>query len=304
MATPGTHLRRVARVNANHTAPPRFGLVLKETAQLRKCPRVQPATGFPSGLLGSGADVVQVLNHNHGASGRRVDDSPTEHMIAVAAEAVNLPGQTAQTPLDRASAFRLKRTLQSEIATVNLLPATGAVELGVGRDGRAVQPHVNADRLPGWGDRNIGKRDNEMEQKPTLAVHQVRTVKPVGLRQYTTGVRVWQKRNGLSAGNGGEADNARVRAESICPGIVSNGHEGSVGTGRLSPLLLSVEGRPDGFCRLHARCNHQLGRQIRKRIPQVSIRGVMQTNAVLFDARPTVCADSIKTRGGLLKRVS
>ena len=65
MATPGAHLRRVAGVNAHHTAPLRFGLVLQETAPLRKRPRVQAAAGFASALLVSGADVVQVLHHNH-----------------------------------------------------------------------------------------------------------------------------------------------------------------------------------------------------------------------------------------------
>ncbi len=63
------------------------------------------ATGFASALPGSGADVVQVLHHDYGANRRRIDDSPTDHMVAVAAEAVDLPGQAAQTPLGRASSF-------------------------------------------------------------------------------------------------------------------------------------------------------------------------------------------------------
>ncbi len=64
MAASGTHLRCVARINANNTIPLRFSLVHQERAQLRKRPGVQATVRLASAFLGLGADVVQVLNHN------------------------------------------------------------------------------------------------------------------------------------------------------------------------------------------------------------------------------------------------
>nr|WP_067929584.1 hypothetical protein [Alicyclobacillus shizuokensis] len=92
---------------------------------------MQTATGFASALFRAGTNVIQVFNHNHGTDRNGIDDTPTDDVVAIAAEAVNLPGQTTQMSLGRASAFRLKRTLQSEISTVNVFPTAFPKELGI-----------------------------------------------------------------------------------------------------------------------------------------------------------------------------
>nr|WP_235789148.1 hypothetical protein [Pyrinomonas methylaliphatogenes] len=112
MAATGTHLRRVAWVNANRLASPGFRLVCQEASESREAPGVQTTTRLSATLFRARADVRQVLHDDHGAGLDGIDDTPTEHMVAVAPEAVDLPGQLAQVPLSRAGAFCRRLTLE------------------------------------------------------------------------------------------------------------------------------------------------------------------------------------------------
>lgn len=145
MSAAGTSLGSTTRVNTHHHAPLGLRLVGQEGPKSGEAPGVQAATRFPATLLDARADVRQVLHNDYSAGLYGINDVPTEHVVAILAEAVDLPGQLAEVPLGRASAFRLKRTLQSEVPAIDFTPASGAKETVVGADGWTVQANIHTE---------------------------------------------------------------------------------------------------------------------------------------------------------------
>jgi|GEM_PF-3723435 len=73
----------------------------------RSCAKdgVEAATGLPAALLHTRPDVRQVLHDDHRAGFHGIHDAAAQNVVAVAPEAVDLPGEAAQMPLGRAGAF-------------------------------------------------------------------------------------------------------------------------------------------------------------------------------------------------------
>jgi hypothetical protein len=112
MAATRTGLGRVTRVYAIDPAPLGLCLVRQERPELGEAPGVQTTTRLSATLFRARADVRQVLHDDHGAGLDGVEDAPAQNVVAVAPEAVDLPGQLAQVPLGRAGAFCRRLTVE------------------------------------------------------------------------------------------------------------------------------------------------------------------------------------------------
>src|SRR5579875_1808765 len=181
-------LRGMAGVDTDHDAPLRLRFVGEKAPELGEAPGMQAATRLPATLLGAAEDANQVLHDDHGAGLDGVDDLPAQNVVAVAPEAVDLPGQLAEMPLGRAGAFALEAATKPEVPALDLLPTAFAHEVVVGADDRARKAHVHSHDLPRRVELHIGDGDDEMQPELTFAVDQVGAVVADGLIQQTLSV--------------------------------------------------------------------------------------------------------------------
>ena len=117
----GTLLRGVPRVYILHLNSKLPRLVIQICLQPRKAPGMD--TPFDSfSRFHSFSNVCQIFEYYYIASKYRIYNSLRNNMITIIAEAVNLSTQGSQMPFCRLGAFRLKRTFQSKISVLDLLP--------------------------------------------------------------------------------------------------------------------------------------------------------------------------------------
>jgi len=297
------HLRRVAGVNANHLAPLGLRLVGQEEPELGEAPGVQATARFPAPLPSARADIHQILHDDHGAGLNEIDDAPTQNMVAVAPEAVDLPGQLAQMPLGRAGAFALKTATQPEVPAFHPFPTPFAKEAVVGADGWARKPHIHSHDRSGWTELDIRKCHDDMEPKPPFAADQVRTVEADGLIEQTFGMGICSEGNLDPTCYRGQSDNALHRLQCVGAGVIADRPQGGAGIGSLATLLLAGKHGLHRFRRFHARRDHQLGGKIRESLPQGAVGGVVQPDAVLLPLRPTIGRDGVEALGVLAERL-
>ena len=302
MAATRTHLRSVAGVNANHLASPGIRLVRQKTPEPGETPGVQAAARFPASLLGAAANAHQILHDDHGAWLDGIDDTPTQHMVAVAPEAVDLPGQLAEVPFGRAGAFALETATEPEVPALDLLPAAFAKESVVGADGGARKAHVYTNHIAGWAKLHIFERKDNMKTEPTLAVDQIGTIERNGLAKQLLRMAVYGEWNLEPTRHGGQPDDMLGWLQRIGTGVIAHRTQSGAGAGRLAALFLKGKGGLQRFCRLHPCCDQQLRRQVWELLPEGVVGGVVQPDAVLLPMRPSVRSDGIETLGVLAQR--
>jgi len=299
MAATGTSLGCVTRVDTQNLHPLGFRLVGEKHPELGEAPGVQAAARFPTPLPGAGADVHQVLHHNYGAGLDGIDDTPTQHMVAVAPEAVDLPGQLAEVPLGRAGAFALEAATEPEVPALDLLPAAFAKESVVGTDSRARKAQVHPNDISRRLELHVGDGDDDMQPEPPFAVDQVGAVEADGLVQNALGVRVNGERHLETPTDRGQAHGALLWLDGIRAGVVADRDKRSARTGGFLPLLSADQSGLHGFRRPHARGNHQLRGEVGEPLAQTVVRGVVQPDAVLLRMHPAVGAHGVEAFGVL-----
>jgi hypothetical protein len=298
----GTSLRGIARVNAHHCAPLSFRLIGQERPEAGEAPGVQAAARFPATLLGAGANMHQILHDDHSTGLDGIDDTPTEHVVAIAAEAVNLPGQLFKRPLGRAGAFRLKRALQSEVPAVDVPPAFAATESMVGADSGTRKPQVHAYSLARRLELHVGKGDDDMQPEPALVPDQVGAVKLNGLFQEMLSMGIGNERNFEPSCYRRQADDTLLRLEGIGTGIVADRNQGGGWTRRLAAFFLEGKG---GFYRLRRpdTCrDDQLRGQAGKPLAESIVGCMVQPDTVLLPVRPAMGGDGVETGRVLAQR--
>jgi hypothetical protein len=289
----------MARVHAFDAASFRFSFVAQKRPQLSEGPGMQTAARLPAPLPSTSTDVHQVLNSNHGTGLHGLDDTPAERVIAISAETVYLPSQFAEMFLGRASAFRLKRTLQSEVPAVDFRPASFTKESVVGTDSGPVQTQVYADNIAGRLELNLGKADDNVEPKSPLAKDQVGAIEADSLFQNTSRMGIGGERNLPPARDRGEAYNGRTALDGIGASIVPNRHQHGCRAGCLTVLLPAGQGGLDSFRCLDPGRNHQLCGETGMLFPQAVVGCMVQANAVLLGMLPAMGRNRIETCGML-----
>lgn len=205
MTTPRTGLRSVPRVYPFNGAATFFGLVLDETTQLGKRPRVQPSSCLPPAGLGRSLDARQILDHDHCAWFDAINDPSTDNVVTIPPKPLNLAAKFLEVSLSRFGAFGLELSFQSKVPSVNALPTPFPVEGSFGCDGRTCDAEVHPDSLAVERNNMVGHSNDDMEEKAFLPIDEVRRVKTNPLGQPLIGTGVATEWHQLPAGDGGNA---------------------------------------------------------------------------------------------------
>lgn len=277
--TTRTHLRGIARVYADNGAALFFGLVFKEATQLREAPGVYTPTGFPASLFGSCSDVHKIFDNDSRSGFYALNDTPTDNVVAVQAEAVHLSTKSLQMLLSRLCAFALELAFQPEVSSINFLPSFFTVEGFIGTNSRAVESKVDTDSLAVRNKLNIRDGQNDMQEEPALAIDEVGGVKSRRSVHPTLGMLIHPKGNNLPTGYGSKANSIREHSVGSC--VVANRYVSACWTGYFLALLLKCKSRLNRFGGLYSRSADQLRRKLRKQFPERIIRFFVQSHAVL-----------------------
>jgi len=299
----GTHLRGVTRIDADYPAPIGLRLVSQEEPEPGEAPGMQAAARFPASLLRARPDVRQILHDDHGAGLNGIDDTPAQNVVAVAPEAVDLPGQFAEVPLGRAGAFALETATQPEVPVFDPLPTPFPKEAVVGADGWARKAHVHSHDRSGGTELDIRKCHYDMEPEPPFAADQVRAVEADSLIQHPLGVGIHGKGNLNPARYCGESDKALSRLQCVGAGVIADRPQGGAGTGSLATLLLAGNHGFQRFRRLHPGRNHQLCWKMGESLSEDAVGGVVQPGTVLLPLRPAISRDGVEAFSVLTKRL-
>ncbi len=299
MATTGTSLGCVTRVDTHNPAPPGFRLVGEEHPELGEAPGMQATAPFPAPLPGAASDVHQVLHHYHGAGLHRFDDAPTQDMVAVAPEAVDLPGQLAEVPLGRAGALALEAATEPEVPALDLLPATFPEEAVVGADGRARKAHVHPNHISRRLELHVGDGEDDMQPEPAPAPDHVGAVEADGLVQNALGVRVKGERHLEPPRHGGEAHIALGGAKRIGAGVVPNRAQTASRLGCLLAAPCAAKGTPQRLTGAFPGGDHKLGRKRWESFTQGAIGGMVEANTIPLLMLPAVGAHGVEAFGVL-----
>ncbi|MEM4217068.1 MAG: hypothetical protein QXZ09_03510 [Candidatus Methanomethylicaceae archaeon] len=303
MAATGTSLGRVTRVDANNHAPLGFRLVGEERPELGEAPGMQATARFPATLLGAASDARQILHDYHGAGLDGLDDAPAQNVVAVAPEAVDLPGQLAEVPLGRAGAFALKTATEPEVPAFDLLPAAFTEEAVVGADGMASKAHVHPYYRSGWTELDIRKCHDDMEPECPSAPDQVRAVEVCGLVHEAASIGIGDEGDLEPTSHRGQAYEALAWPKRVCSRVVADRREHGARAGRLAAFLLAGKGRFQCLRRSHSGRNYQLGRKAGVLLPQGAIGCMVQPNAVLLRMFPAVGRHCIEAGSMLPQRL-
>jgi hypothetical protein len=115
----GASLGSVTRINGNNL-PTRFCcLVAQKSSELGERPGVQAALLCSLARFHSLANIGQILNHYRGARRTAINNAATQKVVAVSVESHPLVAYLTQVAFSGFCSFRLERTNQAEIASVN-----------------------------------------------------------------------------------------------------------------------------------------------------------------------------------------
>jgi hypothetical protein len=297
-----TGLRRVAWVDSHHLATLGRGLVGQKRPKPSETPRVQTASSCLTAPLRATADISKILHDNHSAGLDGIDDTPTQSVVAVAPETVDLPSQLFEVSLGRAGAFALKTATEPEVPAFDLLPATFSKEPIIGTDGWTGNPQVHTNDIARWSELYIWKCNGNMQPEPSFAVDQVSTVKLDSPFQEVAGVRIYGKRHLDPTSHRGQADDTLLQFDGVRTRIVPDWCKCGDWTGNFAPPLPQHEG---GFHRLscpNTRRNDQLCRKAGKLFSKPTVGCMVQPNTVPFPMLPSVGSNGVETRRVLAQR--
>jgi len=277
--TTRTHLRSMAGIDAHYGASLFLGFVLQKATQLREAPGVHTPPGLSASLFGSLADVHKVLD-NDGRSGfYALNNTPTDNVVAVQAEAVYLSSKPLQVPLTGFCAFALEFALQSKVSSIDFLPPFFTMKSLIRTNGRTGEAKIDSDSLAVRNKLNIRDGQNDMQEEPALAIDEIGGVKSSRSTHPSVRVLVRVEIDNLPASDGGKTD--MFGLHSVGSSIIANWHMLTGWTTNLLALLLKCKSRLNGFCGFNPRSTDQLRRKLRKQFPERIIRFFVQSHAVL-----------------------
>jgi hypothetical protein len=295
MAATRTGLRRVAGVNSHHLATLGLRLVGQKLPKPGETPRVQAASGCLTTPLCAAADMSKVLHNNHSTGLDGIDDTPTQNVVAVAPETVDLPGQLAEMPLGRAGAFALETATEPEVPAFDLLPATFSKEPIVGTDGWAGNPQVHTSNIARWPKLYIWKRDGNMQPEPPFAVDQVSAVKTYSLIQDTSGMWSDSKWNFEPSCHRCKAYITVCNTKCVGTGVVPNWTQTASWLRYLSAALCAGKCITKRLAGTFPSGDHKLGRECWELLTQGVVGSMVKSDTVPLPALPAISAHGVET---------
>ena len=314
MTTTRTALRRIAWIHTNRHATAFLGFVHEKITQAVERPFVHGTLLWLATLFRIRADFHQVLDHNRSTRRNRLNQLPTDNVIAIQAKPRDFVREPLQMSLRTIAAFALKRTLQSEIPAFCVFPGTFTKKSIIRCNGGTGDPEVHADNLPVGNGLYIRQSHGQVQPKPALADDQVSTIVFNTLCKQTSCIRIEMYTNHLPACDSCQRNTVPIK--SIRSLVVSNGTDAASGTSnwleRWSgfatsegpcnflwkfPFLFDFprESRLDCFSCLYSGGDHQLRWQAWVGFSQWIVGCLMQLNPILFPVLPSISRYGIET---------
>jgi hypothetical protein len=294
MAATRADLRRVAGVNRHHLATLGLRLVGQKLPKPGETPGVQAASSCLTTPLRAATDMSKVLHDNHSAGLDGIDDTPTQNVVAVAPETVDLPGQLFEVSLGRASAFALETATGPEVPAFNLLPATFSKETVVGTDCWTGNTQVHTNDIAGWSELYVGKCDGNMQPEPSFAVDQIGAVKTCSLIQDTLGMWIDSKWNFEPSRYRCKAYITICDTECVGAGIVPNRAQTAGRLRYLSTALCAGKRTTKRLAGTFPSGDYKLGRECWEPTTQGVVGSVVKSNTVPLPVLPAISAHGIE----------
>jgi hypothetical protein len=203
-------LTRLPGIDGIHHSARRFSLVCSEASKLRVAPRVVPSSLLASSLFRAGADLGQVLDHNHASRSCALDHLLGENVVAIAPKPSPSARHLLEVPLGRLRAFGLQLAIEPEVPVFNLLAVFISEKFRLRCHGRAVDPKINPNDPTGRN--KFGWRDIHHQMQPPSAwpTQEIGSGEAGRLIKPPFGLSVRHERQLYASGHGGKANNAAV----------------------------------------------------------------------------------------------
>lgn len=293
-SAPRTPLAGMPGIDGFNAGANLFGLVGREGSKLGVAPAVMPPPLASPLLPGAAADVGQVLEHNHAARLRALNDASTQNVVAIPPKPCLPPGHRPEMALGRPAAFGLKTATKPEVPLFNLLPAPLSQELTAGQSGGSVDAEIDPEGPTGGGDLRRVDGQDDVEPPARGAPDQVSTVEACRPVQPPPGLSMDPEREFDPARYGGQADNTVPGFQAVGTGIVADAGPLRLRSRDFPPRLLQRSRGPDGVTCLHPGRDHQLAREVRMLSPKFVVCRPVQCYAVCFPMLPAQCSDRVK----------
>lgn len=313
MTTTRTALRCLAWVNPNDHTTLRLCFVSKQIPQTVERPLVHSTLLLLATLFRIRADFLQVLNDDQSARSYRLNQLPTDNVVAIRPKPSRLARQLFEMSFGRLRAFGLKRTLQPEIPAFHCFPGTLTEKFVVGGDGRTGDPEVHTDDFSTGNELYVWKSHHHMKPEPAFAIDQVSTIKACTLLQQANSIRIQVQRQHLPALS--RCQRNAISIDGIRTLVISNGTVCTLGAthwfedwSRLTtrdclrnllgifsfPFHIPRQRRLDRFCRFRSGRNYQLSGQLWIVCAQWIVSRLVQFYTILFPSLPTVHSNCIE----------
>ncbi len=243
-------------------------------------------------LPDTGTDIGEILDHKRAAGWRRVDDVPTQHMVAVMAKTSLFAPHFAQVAPGRPGAFRLQGAAQTKITSLNFTPALLTQEMVVAGDGRRRYAQVHANDIGRSRDVRGGYIDDDVQPPTTIAVDQVGGYHLAADVLGGIGRNMKRKRHPTSSG--GQTDGVRLPVNLERVDIVTRWTERCLGCRDLPTLASQGEHTLHGFRSLAPGLNVQIAHQVGVFGLEGAVRGMVQSDAILLAILPAISTDFIE----------
>ena len=141
----GTSLAGLTGVDKYNLTPFSFCLVLKESPELQKRPRVQSAAGFPVIDLNPVTNVREVLKHDSSTCINIPDNRGGNNVVTIPSESLFTSSKASKMPLGTLRTVGLQFTSETKYPFDNFLHVPVTVEAVIGTHGRSGYSQIHAD---------------------------------------------------------------------------------------------------------------------------------------------------------------
>ena len=280
-------------------------------------PGMQPSVLRTVALTDVTPNIIQVLKDEGSARTCGINYAPTQNVVAITTEAVDLPADAPEVALRGLGAFRLEFELESEVSRIDFPPAAFTEELVVREDCGADKPKVYTDNLTTIDIFHVRDRDNCVQPEPILTSDKVSRVESSSRVEDVLIVGWYTNRKHLPStscrkANGGwslagylppSSIRAAGRQHAITAGIVTNRKKLRMWNGNTAAFALESQHRLHGFSGANSRGADKLRRQSWILSPQWVVSRFVQLHAVLLSMIPAVSRYCVETSGVLVQRV-
>jgi hypothetical protein len=288
------------RVYSHYLATESFGLVLQETFELSKAPRVEPPLGFSAPSFTSSPDVGQVLDHNGSSWLNAFEDRGRQNVVTIPSEALLTPSEASKVPSGRLRTIGLQGTSKAKCTFDNFLHMPVAMKAIVGGNRRVSDTEVNSDSLATGNKGNFRQAEYDVKEKSPLPVNKISGSGRTPHR--ILGISRESKEHLTSTTGGSQIHDALLPVDVEGVEVEARRTEERLRAFRFQALLLSGYRRLHRFGGLLPGLNMQVGDQFGERGLTVPVGQAMKRVGIALTLLPTHAAHGVERLGKLPHR--